>query len=182
MVLSSQQMSYVLDQDDCICYVDQAWIYFALENGAASLTFENVVGQSLWSYISGDEIRRLYRQLIHQVRVLSRTHQFHFRCDSPERLRVLEMFMTPLGDGRIHLESRTVFEKPRIPLQLLNTTVPRSTTEAQLCSVCKKVEFSGRTWLELEQAEEVYSNQESGLLPSWRHALCPECLPRLVLC
>lgn len=59
---------YRVDADDIICYVDPHMVWFARENGAPHLTLNALVGQPLFSFVTGLETRHLSGVLMERVR------------------------------------------------------------------------------------------------------------------
>jgi len=53
---------YRIDAADIIEDVNDAWARFAIENDAPSLATE-VIGRSIWDYISGPEVRHIYESV-----------------------------------------------------------------------------------------------------------------------
>jgi hypothetical protein len=66
---SSEPLTYVyrITSDDVIEFINDAWVRFAVENGAPTLC-QGVIGASLWNYISGQEVVHLSSELLSRVR------------------------------------------------------------------------------------------------------------------
>ena len=86
---SNPTYQYRLDEADVMVWVDEWWLAFAKENGAAELDEAYVLGRSIWDFVVGradaDTLPRIAR-----VRSFNRkSHPLPFRCDSP----VLQRYM-----------------------------------------------------------------------------------------
>ena len=171
----NRKFVYRIDAVDVITDVDDSWVEFAQRNEAESLTRTAVVGSSLWSHVSGDEVRHVYERLFEHVRS-GREITVPFRCDSPALRRFLEMQMIPLKDGGIALECRLLREEPRTSraTTLLEPGGPRGEELLVMCSWCKKIE-SLDSWLELDRAVEAMDLLSRPLLPNISHSICPSC-------
>src|SRR5450631_2450126 len=93
-----EPVSYQIDGHDDIISVNSAWKAFARSNGAPHLA-EQVVGRSLWEFVSDGTTRQVYRDLLVRVRG-GRTVTFSYRCDSPSLRRYMRMTMTPGAQWR----------------------------------------------------------------------------------
>jgi hypothetical protein len=170
---ASQVFIHRIDAADYIRYVSPSWITFGEENGAKHL-IGTVIGNQLWRYVGGLEVRRIYRALLDRIRADRRPVQFPFRCDSATLRRHMRMLMTVLPDGGVEFESSMIREEPRPRLALLDPAVPRSDKHVVLCAWCKRVNRQGQ-WYELEEALHTNSFFDSPRPPHVDHEICPHC-------
>ena len=89
---ASERLTYVyrINPDDVIEFVNDAWVRFAVENGTPTLAHE-VIGSSLWNYISGPQVVHLSKELLARVRESRCDATIPFRCDSPRVRRFMRM-------------------------------------------------------------------------------------------
>lgn len=71
----------VNDQDDLV-FVSREWDRFAADNSGDLVTSQRVLNRPLWDFITDENTRELYRQVLKRVREGSLV-RFTFRCDSP---------------------------------------------------------------------------------------------------
>jgi hypothetical protein len=74
-----------------------------------------MLGQSLWRFISGVDVRQLYTVLLSRVRQTQGTVVFPFRCDAPDLRRFMEMSMTGIPNSEVVFATRLVQAKARAP-------------------------------------------------------------------
>ena len=170
-------VEYRLTDKDEIYLVNRQWRQFANYNDAPELA-ENVVGQSIWSYIDGSEIQQIYDALFKRVRKYHEPVRFHFRCDAPDRRRVLEMALTRLHSGGITIRTHLVKAERRCHLQLIDPSASRDPDRiVTMCSWCQKFrcESSGH-WVEADEAPERLKLFEVPVMPRISHGICHSCL------
>ena len=165
-------LSYRLSTDDRVLEVDSGWSGFAQANAAPGLDPEAVIGQPVWNFISGEEVRALYRRLFDEVRLTESGRSVSFRCDSPGEIRHMSLSIRPLPCGELAIASSLVERLDREPVELLSNEGPRSDAMVSLCSWCKRVECPDGQWLEIEQSP--WQGSE-GVLPRVTHGICPDC-------
>jgi hypothetical protein len=127
--------------------VGGGWDRFALDNGATGALSENVLGQSLFASIEGEEVRALLRALIERVRTSGRPAKKMYRCNSPSELRLYTMTLTPLAGGALQ-----VMHEPA-EITLLNRVVPfeyhlrPTSASVPRCSFCNRF-LQGSQWMD----------------------------------
>lgn len=167
---------YDIDANDCITHVGGTWSAFAHDNGAPELDL--VTGESLWRFVSGDDVRELYRVLMARVRE-GHSAQFDFRCPSPTLDRLLTMQMMPIGDDAIRFSTT-----PSVISSRHTTAPPPASGLIRVCSWCKRVRVH-KGWEEPDFAVEalaVFTALKSA--PSGAqvtHGICPACVASLDL-
>lgn len=170
-------MTYVyrISPDDVIEFVNDAWIRFALENGAPSLT--RIVGTSLWNYISGPQVVHLSRELLAKVRERRCEATVPFRCDSPWVRRFMRMSILPLPKGQVEFRTWIEREEPfTTPIQLLDSACPKDHEKLlRMCAWCKKIDVAG-SWLEIVEAIHRLRLFDLPTVPAITHGICEGCL------
>lgn len=169
---------YLVDEENRILDVDDAWLRFAVENDAPELDREAVLGEPLWQFIGDAETRLIYEALLARVREGQRRVSVPFRCDSPAVRRFMEMEIVPAGERQIALTGHLLRREERAPVPLLDPTVARSDELISVCSWCKKVELSPVEWVEVEEAVTRLDLFARVPLPGISHGICPSCSER----
>jgi hypothetical protein len=111
-----EPVRYWIDALDRLVEVNDAWNIFAVENGAAELTRDRVLGQPIWQYVSDQTTQELYRSLIAVARE-SKHIEFVYRCDTPALKRLMQMTIIPETSGVICFQSASA-----------SVTAPRSSS------------------------------------------------------
>jgi hypothetical protein len=172
--MTTEALSYAIDEHDHLVRVDEGYYRFAEENGwdeaGASL------GRSLWDYVSGADLRKLQRMLVRRVRDEVGDLELPFRCDGPEVRREMDIRIVARPGGRVVLFSaRLRSEKERELAQpLLDPEAPRGDDLLEMCGWCDRFEVDGE-WVEVEEAArrlELFNRPE---LPALSHGICPDC-------
>lgn len=171
------QLIYRINARDEIIHVNQVWDQFAAENAAPAaliaLAPNNLLGQSLWRYVTDAGTRQLYRSLLTRVRP-EEIIRFTFRCDSPECRRRLQMEIQGNQDGTIEFRSTPVLIEPRPAQFLLDWSVPRSSSVLTVCSWCNRIKIDDKWW-EIEEGVEHSALFEDERLPRLSHGICDDC-------
>jgi len=107
------KISYRIDAQDHIVFVNDEWSNFALANNGAHLVKESVLHTSLWRFITDLTTEYLYRQILRRVRT-GIEMRFTLRCDAPETKRLLEMLITPMAGGEVRFTTVPVWVEGRI--------------------------------------------------------------------
>jgi len=168
-------VTYYIDKENRLTFVDDKWYEFALDNKAAQLTRPVVVNKSLFSFISDESTIHLYKMLIERIRKEQETLGFAFRCDSPDRRRFMEMVLFPLSNNSVGFRSCIIKEELRKTVALLDAGGVRSGDLLKICSWCKKIELDHSVWVEVEQAVESLGLFNVVKLPYLTHGMCPSC-------
>lgn len=66
--LSYSCITFCIDDNDKITHVNNQWDLYAVNNRANSLASPNIIGMSLWDFIHGDEVKKLYADILDSVR------------------------------------------------------------------------------------------------------------------
>ncbi len=176
----SDTVWYRVGSHDEIREASETWDAFALANGAPHLVLSQVVGQSLWSFIAGAEVRHLYELLLARIRESQKTVVLPFRCDAPDRRRFMEMAVVGLAGGEVEFVTRVVREEGRDPVSLETGAVESQNHLLAICSWCKRVRLTEAQWVELEQAIERLALFNRETLPPVTHGLCEDCYTAVI--
>jgi len=171
-----KQFTYQIDANDVMIYVDNNWLDFALENKSSHLTYETVVGTSIWEYITDVDTNQIYQIIFNRVRKDQKSISVPFRCDSPELKRCFYLSIHPLRNNHIEFHSILMHEERRNYQAFLDPTYSRTEEFIKMCSWCKKIYLPDHTWEEVEKAVIALKLFELSHLPQITHGICPTCL------
>jgi hypothetical protein len=171
---------YRIDRHDRLEEFNDGWSEFARANDGVGLEPEAVRGRKLWDFVADATTVGLYQAMCSRLRDSSAPMHVHFRCDAPDRRRLLTMTMTAVDHGAIEFAVSSVSEEFRPKVALLDASTPRSTAELNMCAWCKRVQLSADRWLDVEDAVETLALFETVRLPLLSHGVCPPCYERLM--
>lgn len=167
---------YTVDALDVITSVSPTWLAFAQENGAPELTYQAVIGNSLWHFIDGSETIELYQAILQRVRASFSRIVVPFRCDSPTLRRYMRLELICQPHGSVQFDGILERVEPTEQHNLLDPRFPRSCNVLTLCSCCKRALVEPSGWLEIEDAVARLHLLEKEQTPQLRNAVCPDCL------
>jgi hypothetical protein len=172
--MSTEALSYAIDDQDHLIKLDQGYYRFAEENGWDGAG--DSLGRSLWDFVAGHEMRKLQRMLVRRIRDEVGQVELPFRCDGPDVRREMDIRITAHSSGRAVLFSaRLRSEQAREAIQpMLDPSAPRCEEMLEMCGWCDRFEVDGE-WLEIEEAAarlELFLRPE---LPRVSHGICPDC-------
>lgn len=172
--MSTEALSYAIDEQDHLVKADEGYYSFAAENGWAEAGTS--LGRSLWDYVAGEEMRKLQRMLVRRVRDEVGDVELPFRCDGPEVRREMDIRIVARPGGRAVLFSARLRseEEREEPQPLFDPQAPRGEETLTMCGWCDRFEVEGE-WVEVEEAArrlELFARPE---LPALGHGICPDC-------
>lgn len=168
-------MTYSIDRDDRLAAFSETWSVFANANGGVALDPAWLTGRVIWDFISDSTTVHLYQVMVQRVRREGQPITFQFRCDAPDRRRLLEMAMTPGPAGAVQFIVTPVRDEPRPPVSLLSAARPTGSGLISMCAWCKRVHTGGGTWIEVEAAIDALGLFHARHLPRVSHGICPSC-------
>jgi hypothetical protein len=172
--MSTEALSYAIDEHDHLVKVDQGYYRFAEENGWTEAGTS--LGRSLWDYVAGEDLKKVQRLLLRRIRDEVGDVELPFRCDGPDVRREMEVRILARPGGRAVLFSaRLRSEEERdVPQPLLDPAAPRGTDTLTMCGWCDRFEVDGE-WVEVEEAARRLALFERPELPALTHGICPDC-------
>jgi hypothetical protein len=173
-VVSSLNVAYRIDSTDCITTVSEGWVSFAMANGGKRLLPPGILGTSLWPWIVDPTTRQVYRSLLTRVRKGADAVRFQFRCDGPDRRRLLQMQITVAASDDVDFQTTILRNQPRAEVGLMDPATLRSDALLTICGWCMRVPVSGK-WLEIEEAVSALGLLEASTMPHLSHGMCPAC-------
>ncbi|MFI5025994.1 MAG: hypothetical protein ACHQCI_04520 [Solirubrobacterales bacterium] len=172
--MSTQALSYAIDEHDHLIKVDEGYYGFAEENGWAEAGTS--LGRLLWDYVAGEDLKKVQRLLLRRIRDEARDVELPFRCDSPDVRREMDVRILARPGGRAVLFSAQVRseEERETPQPLLDPEARRGAETLVMCGWCDRFEVDGE-WVEVEEAARRLDLFDSSELPSLIHGICPNC-------
>lgn len=162
---------YYINKEDIVAYVNEEWNTFALENEGAHL-INQTLGKPIWNFISDGLVKRLYQELFKAVRNAQRSVNVSFRCDSPEKMRFMQMELHPLENNGLAIHNKLLKEKtkkegysPEIISLIAQKGFP-------MCSRCNRILVEGN-WHELTDA--LKSGLIVGRSLKAHYGMCEDC-------
>jgi len=176
------EFKYVIDAEDRLVLVDEAWVQFARDNWDPHFKTSSVMGKRIWDFIREETTRHIYQTIAAKIRNgEKREYRIPFRCDSPDRTREMEMVIKGGPAGEVIFTSLLKSEKKR------GITAPHETGPAgdgesiRMCSWCKKIyNEEADEWITLEEAVRRMRFFEEGRLPPVTHGICDDCRSSLL--
>jgi hypothetical protein len=166
---------YLIDGDDRIIYVNQAWLNFAQENDGAEITANHVMEKSIFEFITGGDTQSLYAALHTNVRARRKEIVIPFRCDSPSTIRQMTLTLRPLDNGAIEYEGHLVRKTVRNAVTVLFRLADRTDRTIPICSLCRRVSVQAE-WLELSDVVVQLPSLQTAMLPRLLETVCPTCI------
>jgi hypothetical protein len=176
--MATTDLRYVIDEQDRLVRVNDAYYRFAGENGWAGAGAS--LGRSLWDFVSGEQLTTLLRILVRRVRLTKTAVELPFRCDGPDVRRELNIRIASTSSGRAVLfETRVRSEEPREFQALLDPSADRSEELIEMCGWCDRFLVDG-DWVEVEDAAARLQLFKRSEPPAISHGICPECAAKLL--
>jgi hypothetical protein len=176
--MTSPPITYRVDASDRIVHMNDAWDAFAHQNDGAAVTAAQVVGRSLWDFVSDLTTRAVYRQALKRIRAGSEMC-FSFRCDSPSCRRMMEMQISLVDDaGSVEFRSVLIAESDRQLPPLGDGASGDEEPLQRVCGWCNRFDVDG-VWMEIEEALPQLRLMERASLPRVTHGMCESCFEKM---
>lgn len=172
---TASPVRYVIDAQDRLTELNEAWSVFADENAGHSLRPAQVLGRPLWEFLADATTTSLYRAMVKRVRDGGLPVRFQFRCDAPHLRRGLAMEITAVERGSVVFEVTPVWEDAGTPMPLLDIATPRADGLLTICGWCKRIPLADDRWVEIELAVMALGLFGGAALPRLSHGMCPDC-------
>jgi hypothetical protein len=178
--VTTETLSYAIDDQDRLIKVDDGYYRFAEENGwdgvGASL------GRSIWDFVAGREVKKLQKLLLRRVRGELRDVELPFRCDGPDARREMSMRIVADSTGRVVMFSARLVSEEEWdePQPLLDPQAPHDDGEfLPMCAWCDRFLVEGE-WVEVEEAARRLELFRRSEMPTLDHGICPQCSGTLI--
>lgn len=171
----SKNYTHIIDAEDKIISIDDNWIKFASENNFRNFDPNSVIGRNLFDFISGLEVKQIYRILVGRVRNTGNPCVLLYRCDSPYLIRYMQMTIKPMQNKHVLFENELIEVQERQPVSInYDETDPSENSFLVMCSWCKKIK-SDDEWVDMEMYLNLnqFLNNEINLRIT--HGVCGEC-------
>lgn len=140
---------YWLDIKDRIIRTNLIWDNFAEDNEGGARSFsDEIIGKSLFSFISGDATKMFVSTMIQRVRITKKRLDVDYRCDSPEMKRFMKMTIVPEEGELIRVENSLEKEEPFE--NSIKFKYKRREHLVKRCSMCQKLNHNNK-WFEPEE-------------------------------
>ncbi len=169
----TDNFSYRIDSRDCVAAVETEWLDF---NGQPS---SRRLPVSFWDYISGHEVRHLFKMMFDTAREQRREINVPFRCDTPTARRFMELKIEPLDEGVLSITGELIHKEIRASVDLLDDVERDPERFLEICSWCKRVDRGGDRWVEVEDAIRELNLMVDSTMPTLTHGICFDCMERV---
>ncbi len=169
----SENFSYRIDARDCVSAVETEWLDF---NGLPS---ERRPPVSIWNFISGHEVRHLFKMMFDTARNEHREINVPFRCDTPEARRFMELKIEPLDEGYLSITGELIHKELRKSVDLLADVDRDPERHLEICSWCKRVDLGSDKWVEVEDAVRELDLLSFAAMPTLTHSICFDCMEKV---
>lgn len=174
-MVESSPVCYLLDRNDLILEVNDAWAEFAVANNGTGLLPPAIIGRSVWDFVHDPVTTLIYRGLHERIRSGHGPARFAFRCDSPSVRRLLEMTMTLGADGSLACVVGTRAIQHRPSQSILDQDDPGTGQILRICSWCKRMPDGEGEWVEIEEALARLDLLAGQVPQAVTHGICDAC-------
>nr|MBS0021223.1 hypothetical protein [Gammaproteobacteria bacterium] len=178
MTNSSERYTYGINPSDVITWVSDEWLRFAQENDAPELSVAHVIGQSLWRFIVGADVQRIYQELFRSLRSKRAELIIPFRCDSPTVVRHMELTLRSPGNGVLEFEGRLLRHEMREPVSVFYRHAQRSNESISICSLCRRLLWQ-KEWIDVGAMIVRRRLFNTEPIPRLDETVCPDCRSKL---
>ncbi len=99
--LADPRPVYIIDALDRIVFVNPAWSRFMAPARGVGPSLSEVLGHPIWDRIPDGVVRQLWELLYSRVRAIGGSVFVPTRADRVDERRLIDIELTPLGDGSI---------------------------------------------------------------------------------
>ena len=160
------QTYYRVDRKFRIVDVGGDWDDFAIRNASDECVSKYVVGDDLFSHITGHDVRMWVESLITTARHTLKPIRVNYRCDGPQMRRRFRLCAEPEPDDVVMVSHELIAEEPQ-GTRIVLSPVSKGRVGTPRCSICNSVRLGGR-WVD---PFELGLSQEFQV----RHEVCPRC-------
>ena len=167
-------IEYVVDKDNVIVEIRGLWDEFAIDNDAAQMVTEKVIGKPLMDFISGSVTRQFWLEMLHKTRIGKTPVCLDYRCDSPQARRYMSLRLIPESHGRLRLLSALLRSEERQENFYSERARERGKDTMTRCSLCNQILSRGQ-WVEAESLSNSSPDNRLQVI----YGICPTCKLRL---
>lgn len=174
---TASNIEYKINHLDEIVFINKAWNGFALENDASELTDGKILDRSLWDFITDETTLQLYKDILNLVRA-GDVMRFNFQCDSPDKVRFMEMIISPEENNGVLFQTRTLSVDECLSQRILDRNVARTNRLIIICGWCKAIDTGSsgnKDWKDLAIGISILDLFKQYRLPELSHGMCDTC-------
>lgn len=170
-----QPVTCLINPDNIIIDVNQAWDCFAQENDSPAATRNGVSGKSIFDLVSGKITKQYWRVMLERAWLSAQPLSMDYRCDSPDTKRWMRMELCRMEDGNMRIIHTLLASEKRLPKIHFRLAQQRSRDTHVCCSMCNRIK-AGEQWCEAESLfpSERKIGGEAKFLPVI-YGLCADC-------
>lgn len=169
-----QPVVCVINSDNIIIDVNEAWDCFAQENNSPSAARTGVLGKCLFDLISGKITKQYWRDLLERAWRSTQPLKIDYRCDSPDTKRWMQMELCRLEDGNMRISHTQLASEKRTTAIHFRLAQQRSSCTQVRCSICNRVKEKDH-WHEAESLIKAENNETSSVCLPVIYGLCGDC-------
>jgi PAS domain-containing protein len=165
---------YTIDAANRIVFVNPAWREFT---GAEMV---HAIGRPIWERVPGGVVRRIWEVLYSRVRAVGGSVFVPMRVDRADERRLIDIELSPQGDGSIRHICEPVWRERRAAVALLDPAYPRDQRVLRNCMWCLRIQVRLGVWEEIEQAQQSLAILAEATLPQLEPVACTSCKQSLL--
>lgn len=145
-----QPVVCVINPDNIIIDVNEAWDGFARANDSPSAMRAAVLDRCIFDLISGKVTKQHWRELLQRAWDSPQPLIVDYRCDSPDAKRWMRMEMCRQEDGNMRITHTQFKSELRLPKIHFRLAQQRNSGTLVRCSMCNRIKTGGQ-WCEAEK-------------------------------
>lgn len=178
--LADPRPVYIIDARDRIVFVNPAWSRFMAPARGIGPGLSDVLGRPLWNFIPEGVVRQLWGLLHARVRAAGGSVFVPTRADRIDERRLIDIELTPQGDGSIRHVCEPVWREARAAVALLDPAYPRDDRSLRCCLWCRRIQVRLGAWEEIEDAQQTLAIVAEQTLPRLEPGACSTCKQSLL--
>ena len=187
------QLSYWIDNNNIIRKVDDRWDQaMNSESWSERASARGIIGKPLSDFICDDVTRMYVATMIESVRVIPHTSFRHYRCDTPDTKRYMQMIITPEDNGWIRVShellrtetiTKPVFFKTVADRTQIKYSISTKAGAAKIhfvrCSICNRLHRFGDRASQWQEVDYLANHESIAIPAKVIYGVCPDCLKTL---
>jgi len=165
-----------VDGDRRICYLNPAWLAFAVANGASGVPESCGLGKNVLFAVP-PVLRPFHENMYAQARASGQPVEHEYKCSSSTHQRVFRMRIYPCSSDALVVVHSLVHEKPhsQAPSACLEDMYRDARGMIAQCSNCRRVRRAG-TGEGIGSQWDWVPEYVARMPPRITHGICPVCL------
>ena len=171
LLLSRNEVVFLLSPELRFLECSPAWDSFAAGNGGRGISRSEVAGKSILTFVP-EVLRKFYEHKYWLVQHQHSPVDFDYHCSSAEKIRLFRMVLRPMKDfilviNRLTLEEECEVRSPLLPEEKRNYL--SASNFLTMCAFCRKARRNDQQW---DWVPEFLNEPELRTT----HGLCPRCI------